>query len=127
MRISDWSSDVCSSDLTYPAGHAPASARVRLLPDGMAEVEVAASDMGPGTYTSMTQVAAETLGLPVEQVRVALGRSDFPPTPPHGGSWTMASVGSAIRAACLAVQDEAARRAVEDQRSPVFEIGRAHV
>ena len=41
---------------------APASARVRLLPDGMAEVEAAASDMGPGTYTSMTQVAADVLG-----------------------------------------------------------------
>jgi xanthine dehydrogenase YagR molybdenum-binding subunit len=94
---------------TYPAGHAPASARVRLLPNGVAEVEVAASDMGPGTYTSMTQVAADTLGLPMEQVRFSLGRSDFPPAPPHGGSWTMASVGSAIRAACIAVREKAAR------------------
>jgi xanthine dehydrogenase YagR molybdenum-binding subunit len=76
--------------------------------------------MGPGTYTSMTQVAAETLGLPIEQVRVSIGRSDFPAAPPHGGSMTMASVGSAIRAACLAVRNEAAKRAVVDQRSPVF-------
>jgi xanthine dehydrogenase YagR molybdenum-binding subunit len=95
---------------SYPAFHAPASARVRLLPDGTAEVEVAASDMGPGTYTSMTQVAAETLGLPVERVRLSLGRSDYPPAPSHGGSWTMASVGSAIRAACIAVQEEVAKR-----------------
>lgn len=95
---------------SYPAFHAPASARVRLLPDGTAEVEVAASDMGPGTYTSMTQVAAETLGLPVERVSFRLGRSDYPPAPSHGGSWTMASVGSAIRAACIAVQEEAAKR-----------------
>ncbi len=105
---------------TYPAYQAPASARVRLLPSGVAEVEVAASDMGPGTYTSMTQVAADTLGLPMEQVQVSLGRSDLPPAPSHGGSWTMASVGTAIRAACIAVQAEAARRAVADQRSPVF-------
>ena len=105
---------------TYPAGHAPASALARLLPDGVAEVEVAASDMGPGTYTSMTQVAADSLGLPVEQVRFSLGRSEFPPAPPHGGSWTMASVGSAVRAACMAVQEEAAKRAIADQRSPVF-------
>src|SRR5918994_4294031 len=68
----------------------------------------------------MTQVAAETLGLPVERVRFSLGRSDYPPAPSHGGSWTMASVGSAIRAACIAVQEEAARRAIADQRSPVF-------
>ncbi|WP_213290853.1 xanthine dehydrogenase family protein molybdopterin-binding subunit [Bradyrhizobium sp. sGM-13] len=95
---------------SYPAFHAPADARARLLADGTAEIEVAASDMGPGTYTSMTQVAAETLGLPVERVRLSLGRSDYPPAPSHGGSWTMASVGSAIRAACMAVQEEAAKR-----------------
>ncbi|WP_087001563.1 xanthine dehydrogenase family protein molybdopterin-binding subunit [Rhizobium sullae] len=105
---------------TYPAFHAPANARVRLLTDGVAEVEAAASDMGPGTYTSMTQVAAEFLGLPFEQVRFRLGRSDYPQTPSHGGSWTMASVGSAIRAACLEVQAQAARRAVEDAGSPAF-------
>lgn len=100
---------------SYPAFQAQASARARLLPDGTAEVEVAASDMGPGTYTSMTQVAAETLGLPVERVRFSLGRSDYPPAPSHGGSWTMASVGSAIRAACLAVQEEAVKRSVDGQ------------
>jgi xanthine dehydrogenase YagR molybdenum-binding subunit len=105
---------------TYPVWYLPTSARVRLHADGTAAVEVAASDMGPGTYTSMTQVAAETLGIPVEQVRVSIGRSDFPPAPPHGGSMTMASVGSAVRAACLAARDEVARRAIADQRSPVF-------
>jgi xanthine dehydrogenase YagR molybdenum-binding subunit len=104
----------------YPAYHAPSSARVRLLVDGIAQIEVAASDMGPGTYTSMTQVAAETLGVPMERVQLNLGRSDFPPAPSHGGSWTMASVGSAIRAACIAAQEEATRRAIADQRSPVF-------
>jgi xanthine dehydrogenase YagR molybdenum-binding subunit len=105
---------------TYPAFHAPSSAGVRLLPNGIAEVAASTSDMGPGTYTSMTQVAAETLGLPVEQVRFSLGRSDLPPAPTHGGSWTMASVGSAIRAACIAAQGEAARLAVADRRSAVF-------
>jgi xanthine dehydrogenase YagR molybdenum-binding subunit len=92
---------------TYPANQGTASARVRLLPDGTAEVEAAASDMGPGTYTSMTQVAADALGLPITQVRFRLGQSDFPPTPPHGGSMTMASVGSAVRAAGLAARDKA--------------------
>ncbi|CAN7620989.1 xanthine dehydrogenase family protein molybdopterin-binding subunit [Pararhizobium sp. LjRoot255] len=106
---------------TYPAFHAPSSARVRLLADGTAEVEAAASDMGPGTYTSMTQVAAEFLGLQPEQVRFGLGTTDYPPTPSHGGSWTMASVGSAIRAACLEVQSQATRQAIADAGSPVFE------
>src|SRR5580704_5091680 len=98
----------------------PASVLVLLLPNGIAEVKVAASDMGPGTYTSMTQVAADFLGLDFEQIRFSLGRSDFPPAPPHGGSQTMASVGSAVRAACIAVLERAAKRAVRDQRSLVF-------
>jgi xanthine dehydrogenase YagR molybdenum-binding subunit len=102
---------------TYPVFRAPASARARLMPDGTAEVETAASDMGPGTYTSMTQVAADALGLSPSQVRFQLGRSDFPPTPPHGGSMTMASVGSAVQAACLAARDQAVSRAISDDRS----------
>ncbi|RDJ15466.1 xanthine dehydrogenase family protein molybdopterin-binding subunit [Rhizobium grahamii] len=107
-----------TASATYPAFHAPANARVRLLADGTAEVEAAASDMGPGTYTSMSQVAAEFLGLPLERIRFKLGRSDYPQTPSHGGSWTMASVGSAIRAACLEVQAEAARLATTSANLP---------
>lgn len=109
----------CAS-ATYPVLHGPASARVRLLPNGSVEVEAASSDMGPGTYTSMTQVAAETLGIPLERVVFRLGHSAFPATPPHGGSMTMASVGSAVQAACLEAQRQALRLAVADRRSPVF-------
>ena len=63
---------------------------VKILVVACNSVEVAASDMGPGTYTSMPQVAAEPLGLPFEQIRVGIGRSDFPAAPPHGGSMSMA-------------------------------------
>jgi xanthine dehydrogenase YagR molybdenum-binding subunit len=90
---------------TYPANREAASARARLLADGTAEVETAASDMGPGTYTSMTQVAADALGLSPDEVRFELGRSDFPQAPVHGGSQTMASVGSSVHAACVAVRE----------------------
>lgn len=105
---------------SYPVNVSPASVGVRLLPNGTAEVETAACDMGPGTYTSMTQVAADTLHLPVGQVHFRLGRSDFPPAPAHGGSQTLASVGSAVQVACIAALEEAAKRAIADQRSPVF-------
>lgn len=108
-----------TASASYPAFQAPASARVRVNADGTADVEVSASDMGPGTYTSMTQVAAEFLGLPLEKVRFSLGRSDFPPAPSHGGSWTMASVGSAIRAACLDAQNQMAQKAIAANGSPV--------
>ncbi|RWC12336.1 MAG: xanthine dehydrogenase family protein molybdopterin-binding subunit [Mesorhizobium sp.] len=102
-----------AASATYPAFQAPANALVRLMADGSVEVEAAASDMGPGTYTSMTQVAAEFLGLPTDRIRFRLGRSDYPETPSHGGSWTMASVGSAIREACFEAQAQAAARATQ--------------
>ena len=99
----------CAS-ATYPVYREAASARVLLYPDGSALVSSAASDMGPGTYTSMTQVAAHTLGLPLERVRFELGDSRLPPAPVHGGSITMASIGSAVQAACAAARAEAFAR-----------------
>jgi xanthine dehydrogenase YagR molybdenum-binding subunit len=99
---------------TYPANFAPASAVARLLPDGTAEVASAASDMGPGTWTSMTQVAAETLGLPMERVRFSLGDNKLPKSPPHGGSMTMASVGSAVQLACRKAREDALARSGAD-------------
>jgi xanthine dehydrogenase YagR molybdenum-binding subunit len=76
--------------------------------------------MGPGTYTSMTQVAADALGLLPDQVHFQLGRSYYPAAPPHGGSMTMASVGSAVHAACLALRDRAVNTAISDARSEIF-------
>jgi xanthine dehydrogenase YagR molybdenum-binding subunit len=110
MRDGRWLLGWGMATATYPANWAPASARARLLPDGSAEVASAASDMGPGTWTSMTQVAAEALGLPMERVKFTLGDSTLPKTPPHGGSMTMASVGSAVQAACRKVREDALAR-----------------
>ena len=99
---------------TYPMNFAPASAKVRLMPDGTAEVTSASSDMGPGTWTSMTQVAAETLRLPIEKVKFVLGDTTLPRAPVHGGSMTMASVGSAVQDACRRARDQALRRSRTD-------------
>lgn len=88
----------------YPTHRAAASASVVIRDDGTAVVRSAASDMGPGTYTSMTQVAADALDMPVERVRFELGDTDLPKAPVHGGSITMASVGSAVQAACVAAR-----------------------
>ncbi len=101
----------------YPTHRAPASASVVIRDDGTAVVRSAASDMGPGTYTSMTQVAAEALDLPVERVRFELGDTDLPKAPVHGGSITMASVGSAVQAACVAAR--ARMRALSNAVDPV--------
>ena len=90
--------------------YAPASAMARLLPDGTAQVMSASSDMGPGTWTSMTQVAADALGLPIEREKFMLGDTRLPKAPVHGGSMTMASVGSAVQAACRKAREDALAR-----------------
>ncbi|ASP74402.1 acylaldehyde oxidase (plasmid) [Sinorhizobium meliloti] len=110
MRDGRWLIGWGMATATYPVNFAPASAMARLLPDGTAEVTSAASDMGPGTWTSMTQVAADTLGLPIERVKFSLGDTRMPRTPPHGGSMTMASVGSAVQAACRKAREDALAR-----------------
>ncbi len=95
------------------------AAIARVSADGTAEVQSGTSDMGPGTYTSMTQVAADALGMPLGRVRFALGDSKFPPAPSHSGSQTMASVGSAVDAAANLLRDRFIRTAVTDPGSPL--------
>ncbi|WP_210584651.1 xanthine dehydrogenase family protein molybdopterin-binding subunit [Streptomyces sp. GESEQ-35] len=111
----------------YDPGRFPAQARARLDADGTAVVEAATSDMGPGTYTSQTQVAADALGLTMRTVTFRLGDSLYPPTSPHGGSATMASVGSAVVDACNQVRQQAIKVAVEDRESPLYGVTADHV
>ena len=79
------------------------SARARLSANGHLDVSSAASDIGTGTYTVMTLVAAETLGLQPDQITARLGDSDLPKAPVEGGSWMAASVGAAVEVACKAL------------------------
>ena len=89
---------------TYPANRAPASARVRLLADGTALVQAGTQDIGTGTYTIMSQVAAEALGLPLGRVRAELGDTSLPDAPVSGGSTTAASVTPAVLMAATTVR-----------------------
>jgi xanthine dehydrogenase YagR molybdenum-binding subunit len=89
---------------TYPTHRMPASAFVRLGADNSALVRVGTQDLGTGTYTVMSQIAADTLGVPVERIRFELGDSAFPHAPVSGGSMTVASVGPAVKAACEAAR-----------------------
>lgn len=124
MRDGRWLIGWGMATANYPMNYAPASAKARLLPDGTAEVASAASDMGPGTWTSMTQVAAETLGLPVDRVKFVLGDTRLPKAPVHGGSMTMASVGSAVQAACRKAREIAlARSGANDLGDAMRRIG----
>ena len=103
--------------------------RIVLTANGHAEVVCAFSDIGTGTYTIMAQVAADMLGLPLDNVTVRLGDSTLPQAPVEGGSWTAASVSHAIvknrrrlaQGAVAAGQDNAEFAACrfEAQRTPL--------
>src|SRR6202040_2991616 len=77
-----------------------ATARARLEGDGRLTVELAMTDIGTGSYTILTQIAAETMELPVGRVTVRLGDTRFPPTAGSGGSFGSATSGAAVLAAC---------------------------
>ncbi|RYD65076.1 MAG: xanthine dehydrogenase family protein molybdopterin-binding subunit [Verrucomicrobiaceae bacterium] len=90
----------------WEAMQMPASAKAVLTADGKLVVSSATSVIGTGTYTIMTQIAAETLGLSLEAVEFKLGDTSLPMSPLEGGSWTAASVGTAVQKVCLKVRDK---------------------
>ncbi len=85
---------------------APTKARVRLDPDRIAVVQTDMTDIGTGTYTILTQVAAEGLDLPLDRVRVELGRSELPVSAGSGGSWGAANTSTAVHRACEALREK---------------------
>lgn len=105
---------------TYPARQLPAAARATIKADGKVLVQSGTQDIGTGTYTIMTQIAADELTLPFEQVTFELGDTALPETPVSGGSFTASSTGSAVKLACKAALEKLGALAVADQASPLF-------
>jgi xanthine dehydrogenase YagR molybdenum-binding subunit len=97
--------------------------RVVLTANGHAEVTCAASDLGTGTYTVMTQVTADLLGLPIENVSVRLGDSTLPQAPVAGGSWTASSVANALANTCRELRAELLHLAQTAPGSPLANAG----
>ena len=93
---------------TYPAGVWPAGARARMRADGTVLVQAGTQDLGTGTYTVMTQIAADALEMPIDKITFELGDTTFPETPVSGGSRTASTVGPAVRAACLELKQKLA-------------------
>ena len=112
---------------TYPAGQSPSQAVARIRADGSALVQAGTQDLGTGTYTIMSQIAADVLGLPVERVRFELGDTRLPEAPLSAGSRTAASVGPAVKGAAEAVRAAIATLALADTASPLYEMPAADV
>ena len=104
---------------TYPARQLPASAIARLRADGSLLVQAATQELGTGTYTIMSQIAADELGVPLARVTFELGDTAYPEAPMSAGSMTAASTGSAVKLACAALRDKLAGLAVAEPASPL--------
>jgi xanthine dehydrogenase YagR molybdenum-binding subunit len=103
----------------WEALQVPISVRIVLTSNGHAEVSCATSDIGTGTYTIMAQVAADMLGLPIDNISIKLGDSTLPQSPVEGGSWIAASVSNGIVTTSNAVRDELLRLAQAIPDSPL--------
>ena len=93
---------------TYPAYRSPSKATARYEDEGGYTVQIAATDIGTGARTVLTQIAADALGVDPEHVNLEIGDSAFGVAAVAGGSMGTASWGTAIVRACeaLLVQGE---------------------
>lgn len=106
----------------YPAHFRPSAARATMAPDGSVLMQCGTQELGTGTYTVMSQVAAKALGIPVDRVRFELGDTRLPAAPLSAGSATAASAGSSVLLAAQALRDKLIGIAVADARSPLFGV-----
>jgi CO/xanthine dehydrogenase Mo-binding subunit len=105
--------------VTFTSGQALCRATVSIRRDGTAHVRSAATDIGTGTYTIATQVAAELLGLDIDQVHVEIGDSDMPFAPYSGGSGMATSLSGAIQDAVRNLVRAFLDVVADDESSPL--------
>ena len=122
MTDGDWLVGYGCATATYPTNILASNARVRMQSTGNAYVELAAHDVGTGTYTIMAQIAAARLGLPVEAVDVVMGEADMPVAPISGGSTTAASAGSAVHDGCMRIGRQVAAQVSGMSEGPLSGI-----
>ena len=123
MRDGRWLVGYGMAGVSYSHYQANCKARASLRTDGTAYVRSAATDIGTGTYTVMTQLAAEVLGLDVCHVQFDLGDSDMPMSPQAGGSGLTGALGSAVHNACVQLVRKFLDLAKTDAGSPLRDLG----
>jgi xanthine dehydrogenase YagR molybdenum-binding subunit len=112
---------------TFPALMFEAQAKVMLRQDGSGVMEIGAHDMGQGAWTALAQIAADGLGLEIDDVDFRSGTSDLPDAGIAGGSAHTATAGMAIHNAGADVIARLADLATNNDRSPLFGAGNAGV
>jgi xanthine dehydrogenase YagR molybdenum-binding subunit len=118
MRDGDWLVGMGCATACYPSNIGPGAARLTLPPDAGAQVQIAAHEIGTGSYTVVALTAAHGLGLPIEAVKVAPADSDLPPIPGAGGSNNAASMSNVVYKACEEARSRLAAAAVAARDGP---------
>jgi len=96
----------------------PTAAKVGIDATGHVTAQLDMTDIGTGTYTILTQIAAESFGVPLSAVTIALGDTRFPRTAGSGGSWGATSSGWALQNACTALKQKIVEAARTSEHSP---------
>jgi xanthine dehydrogenase YagR molybdenum-binding subunit len=111
----------------FPVVMFQGQARAVIRYDGTGIVETGAHDMGQGAWTALAQIAADSVGLELEQVEFRSGTSELPDAGIAGGSGHTATAGMAIHTAGAAAIARLANLATGDERSPLYGAGNAGV
>ena len=119
MRDGRWLVGYGMAGMTFIQNHAKGQARATIRRDGTARVCSGATDIGTGTYTVMTQLAAEVLGLKMDRVEFELGDTQLPRAPEAGGSGLTTALGSAVHNTCVALVQRFLALVSDDPNSPL--------
>src|SRR5271169_316179 len=96
----------------------PGTTRMVMRRNGVISIESSMHDIGTGTYTVMTQVAADELGLPPERFVVVLGDTRLPRSHSAIGSATMANAGASVMLAARALREKLTALAIAGHDAP---------
>jgi xanthine dehydrogenase YagR molybdenum-binding subunit len=88
----------------FSALRSEATVKATMQANGTLLLQTAVTDIGVGTGTAMTAIAADAFGISASKIKFELGDSKLPPSPMQGGSSITATVGSAVHDACLALK-----------------------
>jgi xanthine dehydrogenase YagR molybdenum-binding subunit len=115
VRDGEWLVGMGCATGTYPYYRMPGgAARITVTREGTASVDIAAHEMGMGTATAQSQVAAQRLGLPMDALTFNYGDSTLPGVVLAGGSQQTASIGASVIAAHRALVKELIKIAGND-------------
>jgi len=105
-REGEWLVGTGVASSVYPTmRQAQSTARVR-YEDGRYVAEIGSADLGTGAWTVLPQIAADALGVDVDDVEVRIGDTRYPIASVAGGSSGTNTWGSAITVAARAFREK---------------------